>query len=63
MDAARSGRKFPGYTIRQLEEAVAAGHGNDAMIAEIAARKNGTSRILATPQIEGGKVKATVGRM
>lgn len=64
MDSAiRTGRKYPSYTLSQLEAFVAAGHGNDVMIAEIASRKNGSSTVFKTPQIEGGKVRTVIGRM
>lgn len=63
MDAGRQTRKFPGYTTAQLEAFVAAGRGNDAMVAEIAARKSGASKALVVPQIEGGKVQIAVGRL
>lgn len=43
MDAAsKSTRKYPSYTLAELESFVAAGRGNDVMIAEIAARKAGS---------------------
>jgi len=38
MDGAISTRKFPAYTTAQLEAAVAAGRGTEAMIQEIADR-------------------------
>ena len=63
MDGATSSRKFPSYTTAQLEAAVADGRGTPAMIAEIEARKNGTSKILVTPQIMGGKPINKIGRM
>lgn len=64
MDAAiRSSRKFPSYTLAQLEAFVAAGKGSESMVAEIAARKSGRSIAFKTPQIEGGKVRTIIGRM
>lgn len=64
MDAAiRTGRKYPSYTLAQLEAFVEKGTGNEVMIAEIAARKAGTSTAFKTPQIDGGKVRTIVGRM
>lgn len=63
MDAARTKRAFPGYTLAELEAKVAAGYGNDAMVQEIADRKAGKSVVVKTPQIEGGKVKTKLGRM
>ncbi len=63
MDAAiRTSRKFPSYTLAQLEAFVAAGEGSDSMVAEIAARKAG-SAAFQTPQIMGGKVRTVIGRM
>lgn len=64
MDAAhKSARKYPSYTLAQLEAFVAQGNGNPVMVAEIAARKAGTSNVLVVPQIEGGKPTVKVGRM
>lgn len=51
MDSGISKRKYPSYTTSQLEEAVAAGRGNDVMIKEIADRKAGVSVGLVVPQI------------
>lgn len=52
MDAGhKSNRKYPAYTTAELEAAVAAGNGNPVMVAEIAARKAGTSNVLVVPQI------------
>jgi hypothetical protein len=63
MDAAPCHRKFPGYTLAELEAAVAAGRGTPVMEAEIAARKDGTSVHYKVPQVEGGKPVARIGRM
>jgi hypothetical protein len=64
MDAGRrSTRKYPSYTTAQLEAFVAAGEGNETMVAEIAARKAGASANFSTPQIAGGMVRTIVGRM
>ena len=63
MDGAISTRKFPAYTTAQLEAAVAAGRGTEAMRQEIADRKAGISVARAVPQIMGGKVVTKVGRL
>ncbi|MBM6453092.1 hypothetical protein [Lacticaseibacillus paracasei] len=63
MDAARSNRKYPSYTLAQLEAFVAEGKGNPVMVQEIADRKAGRSVTLVTPQIEGGKPVSRVGRL
>jgi hypothetical protein len=63
MDAAKSNRKYPSYTLAQLEAFVAEGRGNDVMAQEIAARKAGRSAPLRVPQIEGGKPVVKVGRL
>jgi len=64
MDAAiRTSRKYPSYTLAQLEAFVETGAGNDVMIAEIAARKAGSSAAFKTPQIKGGMVRTVIGRM
>ncbi len=52
MDGAiKTNRKYPAYTLAELEAAVAAGRGNQVMLDEIAARKAGTSKVLTIPQI------------
>jgi hypothetical protein len=57
MDAAhKSNRKYPSYTLVELETFVAAGKGNNMMIAEIAARKTGTSVAMVVPQIVGASL-------
>lgn len=56
-------RKFPSYTLADLEKMVAEGKGNAAILEEIAARKAGTSEARVTPQILGGKVQTKLGRM
>lgn len=64
MDAAhKSNRKYPSYTLAQLETIVAEGRGNDVMIKEIADRKAGVSTVFVVPQIEGGKPNPKVGRL
>lgn len=64
MDGAiKTNRKYPSYTLAQLEAAVAEGRGNPVMEAEIAARKSGMSVAFRVPQIEGGKPSPKVGRM
>ena len=63
MDGAKSKMKYPGYTLAQLEQAVAEGRGNDVMLKEIADRKAGISKPLVVPQIEGGKPIHKVGRL
>ena len=44
-------RKYPSYTLGDLEKFVAEGRGNPGMVQEIADRKSGASAHLATPQI------------
>lgn len=61
--AAKTNRKYPSYTLSQLEAAVAEGRGNPVMVEEIANRKSGVSQHLVVPQIEGGMVKPRLGRM
>jgi hypothetical protein len=64
MDAAiKTNRKYPSYTLAELEAAVAAGRGNYLMVAEIKARKNGASSAFIVPQIDGGKGINRLGRM
>lgn len=64
MDAAhKSTRKYPSYTLAQLEAFVAEGNGNEVMVAEIAARKAGASVAFVVPQVEGGKPSPKVGRL
>lgn len=59
MDGAIStGRKYPGYTLAQLEATVAEGRGTDLMVREIAARKAG-SAAFKVPQIKGGTAPLT----
>ena len=45
-------RKYPAYTLADLEKFVAEGRGNPAMVEEIAARKSGASPVRVVPQIE-----------
>lgn len=70
MDAGRTTRKYPSYTTAQLEAFVAEGVTEFRpaekvadISAEVAARKNGTSRHFAIPQIEGGQLVFKIGRM
>jgi hypothetical protein len=63
MDAAKTKRRFPGYTLRELKERVAAGQGNEAMVLEIEARESGRRTPGVTPQIQGGLVIPRLGRM
>jgi N-methylhydantoinase B/oxoprolinase/acetone carboxylase alpha subunit len=56
-------RRYPSYTLADLEKAVAAGRGTPEMMQEIADRKSGASVIKVTPQILGGKAQTRVGRM
>lgn len=64
MDAGhKSQRKYPAYTLAQLEAFVAEGRGNEVMVKEIADRKAGASNALVVPQIEGGKAQTKIGRM
>lgn len=62
-DANDAARKWPSYTLAELEAAVKAGKGSREMEEEIQNRKSGSSQIRVTPQIEGGKVMTRVGRM
>ena len=56
-------RKYPSYTLADLEKFVAEGRGNAVMVQEIADRKSGKSIVKPTPQILGGKVQTRIGRM
>ncbi len=56
-------RKYPGYTLAQLESFVAEGKGNPVMVQEIADRKSGKSVYRPTPQVSGGVPSFRVGRM
>lgn len=63
---AADARKYPSYTLAQLEAFVAAGQGNPAMVEEIAERKAGASVTRVTPQIvplAGMKATGKVGRL
>jgi hypothetical protein len=52
MDSAmKTGRMFPAYTLVELKAAIAAGRGTEAMMAEVAAREAGASKVFAVPQI------------
>lgn len=61
MDGAISPRKFPAYTTAQLESAVAAGRGTEAMIQEIADRKAGKSVAKVIPQLVPAKALVPTG--
>jgi hypothetical protein len=63
MDAARSNRKYPSYTLADLERFVAEGQGTPSMVQEIADRKAGRSVTLVTPQLLGGRPVVKVGRL
>lgn len=56
-------RKYPSYTLADLEKMVAEGRGNAVMEQEIADRKSGVSAVKTTPQILGGKAQVRLGRM
>lgn len=52
MDSAtKTSRMYPAYTLAELEAAIAAGRGTDAMLAEVAARKAGASKVFVVPQL------------
>jgi hypothetical protein len=52
MDGAmKTSRMFPAYTLKELEAAIAAGRGTDAMVTEVAARKAGASKVFVVPQL------------
>lgn len=66
MDTGRTNRKFPSYTLAELERMV--GKVADpavraTMQGEIDGRKAGTSVAFKVPQVEGGKVAIKVGRL
>lgn len=63
MNSAHTTRKYPSYTLAQLEAFVAEGRGNPAMLQEIADRKAGRSVARVTPQIDGGIPMPVIGRM
>ena len=64
MDTAhKSARKYPSYTLAQLEQFVAEGKGNPVMLQEIEDRKSGISAAIVVPQILGGKAQVKVGRL
>lgn len=59
-------RKYPSYTLADLEKFVAEGRGNPVMVQEIADRKSGVSKHAVTPQADWKNVKVTlpcIGRM
>jgi len=56
-------RKYPSYTLAELEKLVAEGRGNPVMAQEISDRKSGASKVRETPQILGGKAQTRLGRM
>lgn len=45
-------RKYPSYTLAELEKFITEGRGNDSMIEEVVRRKEGTSKAFVTPQVE-----------
>ena len=63
MDANNTTRKYPSYTLAQLEQAVAEGNGNPVMLKEIEDRKAGRSVVRVVPQITGGTIYIKVGRL
>lgn len=65
MDAARTNRKFPSYSTKELKTFVAnAGDAaNPVMVQEIADREAGVSAPIHTPQIDGGNIVIRLGRM
>jgi hypothetical protein len=63
MDSNNTTRKYPSYTLAQLEQFVADGSGNPVMLQEIADRKSGLSMVRVVPQILGGKAQTKVGRL
>jgi hypothetical protein len=65
MDADRTNRKFPSYSTKELKEFVAkAGvSANPVMVQEIADREAGVSAPVFTPQIDGGNIVISLGRM
>lgn len=63
MEKAMDARKFPSYTLADLEAMVASGKGTPEIVQEIADRKAGHSTAAVTPQILGGKAMFKVGRM
>lgn len=56
-------RKYPAYTLAQLEGFVAEGKGTPVMVQEIADRKSGKSVYRPTPQVGGGVSVFRVGRL
>lgn len=56
-------RKYPSYSLAELEIFIANGEGTPVMIQEIADRKSGASQHKVTPQLIGGRVVTKVGRM
>lgn len=62
-NANKSARKYPSYTLAQLEQFVAEGGGNPVMVQEIADRKSSRSTVTVVPQILGGKAQVKVGRL
>lgn len=60
MDGANNTRKYPGFTLAQLEVAVSEGRGTPAMLEEIEARRNGSSVPFVVPQIAPVVVKPEV---
>ena len=64
MDGAiKTNRKYPAYSLAELEAKVAAGYGNAVMIEEIAARKAGVKfegKVFDLPDLVKGKLDAKV---
>lgn len=44
-------RKYPSYTLVELQKFVAEGRGNDVMVEEIERRAAGQSQVFVTPQV------------
>jgi hypothetical protein len=66
MDAGKSKRTFPGFTLAQLKVLVVTTDDpilRGKMEVEIAAREAGSSKPLVVPQIEGGLAIPRLGRM
>lgn len=65
MDAARSTRKYPSYTTKELKEFIARDgeNANPVMVKEVADRESGASVPRLTPQVAGGRVIPRLGRM
>jgi hypothetical protein len=53
-------RKYPSYTLADLEKFVAEGRGNTVMAQEIADRKSGVSQCFVTPQVAWAQLEGRV---